>query len=66
MKSNAQVLAILQSARVADLKRAAELVKPRAPVQLPRNQKQRSLCLLALMRAERRRSSELIDALRGS
>lgn len=65
MKSNTQVIAILQCARVADLKRAAELVKPRPAVQLPRDRNRRSLYLLALVKAERRRSAELIDTLRG-
>jgi hypothetical protein len=58
-------LAIQQSARVAELRKAAELVKPRPRVELPRNAKQRTARLLVLIAAERRRNAELIDALRG-
>jgi hypothetical protein len=54
------MLAILQSARIADMKRAASLVGPRPTVRLPRDPKRRNACLLALIAAERRRSAELI------
>lgn len=56
-------LAILQSARIHELKMAAQLVKPRPPVQLPRDPKQRTARLLALIAAERRRSAELLKEL---
>lgn len=64
MATEINKLAILQSARIAELKRATALVKPRPPVELPRNVKQRTARLLALIAAERRRNAELIEQLR--
>jgi hypothetical protein len=57
-------IAILQSARVAELKRAAALLQPRQPMPLPRDMKRRNAWLLALIAAERRRSAALIEQLR--
>jgi hypothetical protein len=62
MKSIKQT--ILQSARIAELKMTARLVKPRPRVELPRDAKHRSAYLLALLAAERRRSAALIEQLR--
>jgi hypothetical protein len=62
MKSHTQ--AILQSARIAELKAAVALVKPRPRVELPRNAKRRNAMLLALVAAERRRSTALLEQLR--
>lgn len=53
-------LAILQSARIYDLKVATRLVASRPQVELPRDPKQRSIRLLALVAAERRRNAALI------
>jgi hypothetical protein len=58
---------ILQAARIADLKVAVALVKPRSRVALasvaPRDAKRRSTRLLALLAAERRRSAALVEQL---
>lgn len=62
MKSNA-AQAILQSARLHELKKAVALVKPRPLVQLPRDSKRRSIRLIALIAAERRRNAALIEQL---
>lgn len=56
--------AILQSARIAELRSAAELVQPRKPVELPRDAKQRMQRLLTLIAAERRRNAALVEQLR--
>jgi len=54
---------ILQSARIAELKRAAALAHSRLPIQLPRNPKRKSTRLLVLLAAERRRNAALIEAM---
>lgn len=59
-------LAILQSARIAELKKATVLVTSRPSVELPRNAKQRNARLLALIAAERRRNAALIEQLAGA
>jgi hypothetical protein len=60
--------AILQSARVADLRTAANevaaLCRPSAPVELPRKQGDRRR-LLMLLACERRRSAKLVDLIKG-
>jgi hypothetical protein len=58
------VQAILQSARIAKLKMAAGLVKPRPHVELPPDARRRSVMLRLLLAAERRRSAALIEQLR--
>jgi hypothetical protein len=55
---------ILQSARVAELKRATLLVTPSRAVPLPREPTQRIARLVALVRAERRKNAALIEQLR--
>jgi hypothetical protein len=59
MKSHTQ--AIFQAARIAELKMAVALVKPRPRVELPRDARRKSTLLLALLAAERRRSAALLE-----
>jgi hypothetical protein len=56
--------AILRSARIAELKTAVALVQPRPRVALPRDPKQRTTRLLALIAAERRRNAALVAQLK--
>jgi hypothetical protein len=63
MIKNRASLAILQSARIAELRMAARLVEPRPPVCLPHDPKRRNVRLLALIAAERRRNAELVKEL---
>jgi hypothetical protein len=56
--------AVLQSARIAELKAAAKLVQPMPRVEVPRDAKRRNARLLALIAAERRRNAALIENLR--
>jgi hypothetical protein len=61
MKSHTK--AILQSARIAELKARVALVKPRPCVELPRDARRRTMRLLALIAAERRRNAALTEQL---
>jgi hypothetical protein len=62
--NNREALAILQSARIAELKRMTTLVQPRPLVQLPRDSKRRNALVLALIAAERRRNAALVALMR--
>jgi hypothetical protein len=58
---NSHAKAILRSARIAELKMAAGLVKPRPRVELPPNAQRRAMCLRILLAAEPRRKYEALN-----
>jgi hypothetical protein len=63
IRNKSTALAILQSARIAELKQSTSLVTARPPVRLPSELKRRNAWLLKLLAAERRRNAALVKEL---